>query len=97
MRIFARLEEQGRIVPGQSILVIPTINSHSMNIGKRFWSADNTDINRMFPGYSLGETTQRIAAGVFERINDYRSGIHFTSHYTQGSFAPPCPDDENRL
>ena len=69
MRIFARLEEQGRIVPGQSILVIPTINSHSMNIGKRFWSADNTDINRMFPGYSLGETTQRISAGVFERIN----------------------------
>ena len=88
MRIFARLEEQGRIVPGQSILVIPTINSHSMNIRKRFWSADNTDINRMFPGYSLGETTQRIAAGVFERINDYRAGIHFTSHYTQGSFAP---------
>ena len=35
-----------------------------MNIGKRFWSADNTDINRMFPGYNLGETTQRIAAGV---------------------------------
>ena len=59
-----------------------------MNIRKRFWSADNTDINRMFPGYSLGETTQRIAAGVFERINDYRYGIHFTSHYTQGSFAP---------
>ena len=88
VRIFTRLEEQGKIAAGKSILVIPTVNSHSMNIGKRFWSADNTDINRMFPGYDLGETTQRIAAGVFERINDYRFGIHFTSHYTQGSFAP---------
>lgn len=88
VRIFKRLEQQGRIAPGKSILVIPTVNSHSMNIGKRFWPADNTDINRMFPGYDLGETTQRIAAGVFERINDYRYGIHFTSHYTQGSFAP---------
>ena len=88
VRIFTRLEEQGKIAGGKSILVIPTVNSHSMNIGKRFWSADNTDINRMFPGYDLGETTQRIAAGVFERINDYRFGIHFTSHYTQGCFAP---------
>ena len=69
IRIFTRLEEQGKLCPGKSILVIPTVNSHSMNIGKRFWPADNTDINRMFPGYSLGETTQRIAAGVFERIN----------------------------
>lgn len=88
VRILTRLEEQGRIAAGKSILVIPTVNSHSMNIGKRFWPADNTDINRMFPGYDLGETTQRIAAGVFARINDYRYGIHFTSHYTQGSFAP---------
>ena len=88
IRLFTQLEAQGKIVEGKSILVIPTVNSHSMNIGKRFWSADNTDINRMFPGYDLGETTQRIAYGVFERINDYRYGIHFTSHYTQGSFAP---------
>ena len=88
IRLFTQLEAQGKIVAGKSILVIPTVNSHSMNIGKRFWSADNTDINRMFPGYDLGETTQRIAYGVFERINDYRYGIHFTSHYTQGSFAP---------
>ena len=88
IRIFTRLEEQGKLCPGKSILVIPTLNSHSMNIGKRFWSADNTDINRMFPGYNLGETTQRIAAGVFDRINDYRYGIQFTSHYMQGFFAP---------
>ena len=88
IRLFTQLEQQGKLCPGKSILVIPTVNSHSMNIGKRFWSTDNTDINRMFPGYNLGETTQRIAAGVFDHINDYRFGIHFTSHYMQGSFAP---------
>ena len=88
IRIFTQLEQQGRICAGKSILVIPTINSHSMNIGKRFWSTDNTDINRMFPGSHLGETTQRIAAGVFEQINDYKFGIHFTSFYMQGSFIP---------
>lgn len=88
IRLFTGLEQQGKLCPGKSVLVIPTVNSHSMNIGKRFWSTDNTDINRMFPGYNLGETTQRIAAGVFDSISDYRFGIHFTSHYMQGSFAP---------
>ena len=88
IRIFAQLERQGKICPGKSILVIPTVNNHSMNIGKRFWSTDNTDINRMFPGYHLGETTQRIASGVFESINDYQFGIHFTSFYMTGSFSP---------
>lgn len=56
------MEEEGRLTPGHSILVIPSLNPYSMNIKKRFWPTDNTDINRMFPGYGLGETTQRIAA-----------------------------------
>ncbi len=30
----------------------------------------------MFPGYDLGETTQRIAAGVFEVIKQNRSGVY---------------------
>ena len=33
------------------ILIIPSVNHSSMNISKRFWATDNTDINRMFPGY----------------------------------------------
>ena len=32
---------------------------------------DKTDINRMFPGYANGETTQRIAAAVFEALNGF--------------------------
>ena len=88
INIFKQLEHQGKIKYGKSVMVIPTLNSHSMNIGKRFWSTDNTDINRMFPGYSLGETTQRIAAGVFENISSYKFGIQFTSFYMQGDYIP---------
>ncbi len=83
-----KLEDEGLLVEGQQIMVIPSINPSSMNIGKRFWSVDNTDINRMFPGYSLGETTQRIAAGVFEVVNKYRTGVQFTSFYMPGEFQP---------
>lgn len=82
------LESRGEIVNDHEILVIPSVNHSSMNIGKRFWAADNTDINRMFPGYDQGETTQRIAAGVFETVQRYSYGIQFTSFYMQGDFVP---------
>lgn len=83
-----QLEEQRQIADGKRILVIPCVNSYSMNIGKRFWSTDNTDINRMFPGYDLGETTQRIAAGVFDAVKSYDIGIQFASNYMSGRFLP---------
>lgn len=83
-----KLEAEGRFIPGQQVCVIPSVNPGSMNIGKRFWSIDNTDINRMFPGYALGETTQRIADGVFEMVNKYRSGVQFTSFYMPGEYQP---------
>lgn len=83
-----RLEEQGRIHQGHSILVIPSVNPYSVNSKERFWPIDKTDINRMFPGYDLGETTQRIAAGVFEVIKDYQYGIQFSSFYMPGRFMP---------
>ncbi|MCD7825054.1 MAG: succinylglutamate desuccinylase/aspartoacylase family protein [Clostridiaceae bacterium] len=82
------LEQAGELTEGQEILVIPSLNPYSMNIGKRFWSTDNTDVNRMFPGYSLGETTQRIAAGVFEKISQYHQGIQFASFYMPGRYLP---------
>lgn len=83
-----QLEEEGRIAKNHKILIIPSINPYSVNIQKRFWPTDNTDINRMFPGYNLGETTQRIADGVFEEIKDYEYGIQFTSFYNPGDFVP---------
>ena len=84
----ARIEEAGGIAPGKEILVVPTVNHISMNVGKRFWAADNTDINRMFPGYDQGETTQRIAAGLFEAVRGYAYGIQFPSYYLEGDFLP---------
>ena len=90
-RVLQRLkkwEAEGRLTEGIQVLVIPSANPSSMNIGKRFWSIDNTDINRMFPGYSMGETTQRIAAAVFEVVNKYRVGVQFTSFYMPGEFQP---------
>lgn len=83
-----QLEDEGRISEGHKILIIPSINPYSMNIQKRFWSTDNTDINRMFPGYDMGETTQRIADGVFREISEYQFGVQFTSFYMPGDFVP---------
>ncbi|MCI7323722.1 MAG: M14 family metallopeptidase [Lachnospiraceae bacterium] len=88
IRRLKQMEEKGRIKKGHKILVVPSVNTYSMNIRKRFWPTDNTDINRMFPGYDEGETTQRIAAGVFEVIKDYKYGIQFASFYMPGTFMP---------
>lgn len=83
-----QLEKNGQIAEGLSISVIPSVNPFSMNIERRFWALDNTDINRMFPGYDQGETTQRIAAGVFEFIQDFKYGIQLASYYLPGNFVP---------
>ncbi len=84
----AQLEQQGLLAPGQSILVIPSCNPFSMNVNRRFWAMDNTDINRMFPGFSQGETTQRIASAIFDTLQGYRYGIQLASYYVQGDFVP---------
>lgn len=81
-----RLEINGHIAKNIGIMVIPCANYHSMNIGKRFWAMDNTDINRMFPGYDLGETTQRIANGIFTEIQGFEYGIQLASFYQPGRF-----------
>ena len=85
---FRQLEEERRIRPDVKILIIPCCNPYSINTQKRFWTIDNTDINRMFPGYDLGETTQRIADGIFSQIKDYEYGIQFTSFCMPGEFIP---------
>ena len=102
-RLVARLrqlEEEGRLIPGKQILVIPCANPYSINTKKRFWCTDNPDINRMFPCYALGETTQRIAAGVFEAIKGWQYGIQFASFYMPGTYVvvqKPRPFDTATL
>ena len=81
-------EAEGRLSPNCGVLVIPCANQFSMNVGRRFWAADNTDINRMFPGYDGGETTQRIAARIFQVLQGYRYGVQLTSFYLPGDFIP---------
>ena len=76
------------IAEDTEILIVPCVNYYSMNIGKRFWAMDNTDINRMFPGYNLGETTQRIADGLFSMLQGYEYGIQLASFYQPGIFLP---------
>ena len=88
VRLLEILERQGRLNDGNGILVIPAANPYSINSEKRFWPADNTDINRMFPGYDKGETTQRVAAALFEVLEGFEYGIHLTSHYISGNFIP---------
>jgi len=65
--------EKGKILG--DILVIPSVNHYALNINERFWPLDKTDINMMFPGYGLGETTQRIAHKLFETLQGYDYGI----------------------
>lgn len=86
MKQLAELEQNGAIVGNNQILVIPSANSMSMNVGKRFWTSDNTDINRQFPGNKQGEPTSRIAAAIMEAVEGYRYGIQLPSFYMEGEF-----------
>lgn len=88
VRELKEAEEHGLIAPGVCISVIPCANPSSINIEKRFWALDGTDINRMFPGYDGGETTQRIAAGIFDFVKEYRYGVQLASYYLPGNFLP---------
>jgi predicted deacylase len=60
------------------VALVPAVNVLGINTRSRPWPFDRTDINRMFPGYDLGETTQRIAQAVFDltRPAEYRIDIH---------------------
>ncbi|MBQ7478340.1 MAG: succinylglutamate desuccinylase/aspartoacylase family protein [Selenomonadaceae bacterium] len=81
-----KLESDGALSAG--ILVVPCMAQFSMNVSRRFWPLDNTDINRMFPGYADGETTQRLAHRIFQALQGYQWGIHLTSFYLSGDFVP---------
>lgn len=63
------------------VLIIPAVNVLGVNLRTRTWPFDNTDINRMFPGSTMGETTQRIAYAVLEATKraDYRIDFHTAS------------------
>lgn len=63
------------------VLIIPAVNVLGVNLRTRTWPFDKTDINRMFPGSTIGETTQRIAYAVLEATKraEFRIDLHTAS------------------
>lgn len=63
------------------VLIIPAVNVLGVNLRTRTWPFDKTDINRMFPGSTISETTQRIAYAVLEATKraEFRIDIHTAS------------------
>ncbi|HHD77273.1 MAG TPA: succinylglutamate desuccinylase [Campylobacteraceae bacterium] len=72
-----KLEKEQKI--RGNILVVPSVDHYALNVRERFWPLDKTDLNMMFPGYSEGETTQRIAHKLFEAVQGYTYGITLRS------------------
>ncbi|WP_041244011.1 M14 family metallopeptidase [Gloeobacter kilaueensis] len=50
------------------VRVLPAVNAPGLLTASRYWPFDNTDLDRVFPGYSQGETTQRLVSWVFEQV-----------------------------
>lgn len=88
VKILKELETKNCINAGKNILVIPVVNGMGMNVKRRFFGVEDIDINRTFPGKKSGDTTDRIAAGVFEKVREYAYGIQLTSFYMSGEFVP---------
>lgn len=89
------LEQRGNISSNKEILIIPVVNTYSINVAQRFFGAGRSDINRSFPGSEKGETTYRIADALMETIQDYSYGIQFSSFYMSGEFVPHVRVMEN--
>ena len=88
VKALKELEANGCVNANKKILVIPVINALGMNVNRRFFGVENQDINRMFPGKEYGDTTDRIADGIFKVIREYSYGIQLTSFYMSGEFVP---------
>lgn len=88
IRVLKELEANGCINANKKILIIPVINGMGLNVNRRFFGVEDMDINRGFPGKEDGDTIDRIAYGVFERIKEYTYGIQLTSFYMTGEFVP---------
>jgi len=82
------------------VVVVPAVNVLGLNIRSRAWPFDGTDLNRMFPGYDAGETTQRIAAALLRLTEPARWRIDIHSSNVDFEELPQVrlydPSDEER-
>lgn len=88
VKALKELENNGCISAGKQVMVVPVVNSYSINSTSRFFGVDNSDINRCFPGNSKGDPTSRLADGLLREIREYVYGIQFASFYMKGEFVP---------
>lgn len=72
--LYRKQNENPNFING-SILVVPAINIFGLNMAEKFWPLDKTDLDAMFPGFADGETTQRIAQKLFEKLQGYDYGV----------------------
>jgi hypothetical protein len=70
-------EREGTALLGR-VRILPAVNVLGLNTRSRLWPFDGSDLNRMFPGYDAGETTQRIAHAVLAATEpaEWRVDIH---------------------
>ena len=54
IRILTRLEERGAIVSGKQIMVIPSLNAHSSNIGKKYWGNGHEKVISDYYCHNIG-------------------------------------------
>lgn len=95
VKALKELEQKNCISNNKKILVIPVVNTYSINVEQRFFGPERIDINRSFPGNPQGDITYRIAAALTEHIKDYSYGIQFASFYMTGEFVPHVRMMEN--
>ena len=57
------------------VRILPAVNVLGLNTRSRLWPFDGSDLNRMFPGYDAGETTQRIASAVLAATEPAESRV----------------------
>ena len=95
VKALKELEAKGCINSGREVMVIPVVNSYSMNIGMRFFGVESADIRRQFPGREWGDAAERLAAAVFGRVQDYSFGIQLTSFHMAGDSVPHIRMIEN--
>ena len=70
------------------IKIVSSVNPPGINNSVRFWPFDETDINRMFPGYDRGETSQRVAGAVFNELSDL---THLVDIHSSNMFVRESP------
>lgn len=88
VKALKELEQKGCISANKEVLIIPVVNTYSINVEQRFFGSGRMDINRSFPGNERGETTYRIAAALTKTIKEYSYGIQLSSFYMSGEFVP---------